>query len=69
MKNNKEEILNKIIAFENGELSEDEIIEFFKELYQKNILFGLQGTYQRTFNNLCESGLINLEELQAEKNI
>ena len=61
--------VEKIIAFENGELTDDELIEFFKELYISNALFGLQGTYQRTFNALCENGLIDINELRTERNI
>lgn len=61
--------INNIIAFENGELNQEQIINLFTELYQTNILFKLQGFYQRIFNDLIEGGLINIKELQAEKEI
>jgi len=63
------DITDKIIAFENGELTDDEIIDFFKELYTTKILFGLQGFYGRTFNNLVENGLIDLKALNTERKI
>jgi len=63
------DIVNNIIKFEGGELTHEEIIEFFKELYLSNALFGLQGFYQRTFKDLCENNLINLKELNTLKRI
>ena len=62
-------IVDKIIAFENGDLNQKQTIEFFKELYISKTLNGLQGTYQRTFNNLVENGLIDIKELQTEQKI
>jgi hypothetical protein len=63
------DIIDKIIAFENGDLTNKEIIDFFKELYVTKQLFGLQGNYQRCFKSLVDEGFINLKELNAEQKI
>jgi len=63
------DIVTKIIKFEGGELSQKETINFFIELYQSRVLFGLQGFYQRTFRDLVEQDLINIKELQTETKI
>jgi len=63
------DIVNKIIEFEQGELNDDEIIELFEQLYITNALQGLQGTYQRTFKDLLEQNLINIQQLNKKKRI
>ena len=61
--------IDKIIAFEEGELSLDEIIELFTDLYKTGQLNHLQGMYGRTFANLVEEGFIDLKALQTENKI
>ena len=51
-------IANKIIAFENGDLSHDEVIDLFRHLLKSGLINHLQGTYQRTAEALLEEGLL-----------
>lgn len=48
-----------IIAFESGELDEDETIELFQHLLTSGTIYHLQGCYQRTAQNLIDAGLIS----------
>ena len=48
--------LNNIIAYENGELDEDEIITLFQELINSGLAWQLQGSYGRMAESLIESG-------------
>jgi len=49
-----------IIAFENGELDEDEVIALFQELCDTGIIYELQGSYQRIAQQMIQDGLISL---------
>lgn len=48
--------IDKIIAYEQGDLEEDEIIELFQELINSGLAYQLQGSYGRTANALIEGG-------------
>ena len=48
--------VDKIIAFEQGELDEDGIIELFQELIDSGLAWQLQGSYGRMARNLIEAG-------------
>ena len=51
-------VLEKIIAYENGELEDaDETIQFFQEIIDSGLVFQLQGHYQRVAIALVEAGL------------
>jgi len=50
----------KIIAFEEGELTEEEVIELFQELVNNGMAWTLQGFYGRTAMNLISQGLIHV---------
>ena len=50
--------VNQIVAYENGEMDEEEIVEFFQELLDDNLIYSLQGSYQRTAMLLLELGHI-----------
>lgn len=52
------EFVSKIVAYENGELSEEEIIELFQELLDSGLCWQLQGHYGRMTQYLMEEGLI-----------
>lgn len=52
--------VDKIIAYENGELDEDETIELFQELVNTGLAWQLQGSYGRTAQRLIESGDVHL---------
>ena len=54
--------VNKIIAFEQGEMDEAEVNEFFQELIDSGLVWQLQGHYGRTARRLIEAGLCRPRE-------
>lgn len=56
--------IDKIMQYENGELSEEETIELFQELIDNGLVWSLQGHYGRRAKILIEQGLI----IQKSKN-
>lgn len=50
--------LDKIIAYEQGELSSEEIIELFQHLVDNGMAWRLQGHYGRTAQALIDRGLV-----------
>jgi hypothetical protein len=52
--------LSQIIAYENGELSEQEFVDLFQALLDDGTIRHLQGSYQRTCFNLIAAGAIQL---------
>jgi len=50
--------VDAIIAYEQGALNEDEILELFQYLLDTGLIKGLQGHYQRTAQFLLEEGYI-----------
>lgn len=50
--------IDKIMAFEQGELSDDEIIELFQELLNTGLVWELQGIYGRIAKDLINMKLI-----------
>lgn len=53
--------IDKIIAFENGELDNDEVLMFFADLITTGVVWQLQGSYGRTATELIEGGFISPE--------
>lgn len=51
--------IDKIIAFESGELDEDDTIALFQELVDSGLVWRLQGFYGRTAADLLEAGLVH----------
>ena len=49
--------INKIIAFENGEMSEEEVAEFIQGGIDQGWVWQLQGFYGRTARDLINAGL------------
>lgn len=54
--------IDKIIAYETGELSDEESIELFQNLVDSGLAWKLQGHYGRTAQNLINLGYITVEE-------
>jgi hypothetical protein len=50
--------IDKIIAFENGELDGDEVIDLFQSLVNSGLAWQLQGFYGRTAMDLINQGLV-----------
>ena len=48
--------VDKIIAYESGELDEEGIIELFQELIDSGLAWSFQGSYGRTARALIEAG-------------
>ena len=46
----------QIVAWEQGELEFEEVIELFQNLVDTGLVWQLQGCYGRTAMNLIESG-------------
>ena len=51
-------MVEKIVRFENGEMEEDEVVEFFQELLDTGMIYQLQGSYQRTAQHLLDANMI-----------
>lgn len=52
--------VGKIIAYETGEMDEEEMVEFFQGLVNTGLAWSLQGHYGRTAATLIEAGLVQM---------
>lgn len=52
-------LVDKIIAYESGEMHADEIAAFFQELVDTGLAWKLQGSYGRTAIRLIQQGVIH----------
>lgn len=50
--------VSKIMAYEAGEMTQEEVVEFFQELLDDGSLYCLQGSYHRMAACLLDGGLI-----------
>jgi len=57
-------IVDKMIAYEMGDMNEEQAVEFFQELLDRRLIDSLQGSYQRTAATLLELGHIEQKEKQ-----
>lgn len=57
--------IDNIIAYENGDLSDEESIKLFQNLVDSGLAWQLQGHYGRTAQNLINLGYINVGENRA----
>ena len=55
---NQLNLMSQLIDYEAGILEEDDMVELFENLYETGLLWQLQGHYQRTFQDLVDSGSI-----------
>jgi len=51
------DIVDQIIAFENGEMEKEEATKFFQELIDTGMVWELQGSYGRTAKALIQGNL------------
>jgi hypothetical protein len=56
------DLTSRIIAFEEGELESEEVIELFQDLVNTGLAWQLQGSYGRMARGLIEAGEITLPE-------
>ena len=54
--------LDQILAFEQGEMEDTEMIIFFQDLIDTGIAWELQGRYGRTARDLINAGYCTLPE-------
>jgi len=55
---NEKNVVNYIMDYEGGYISEEDGIALFKYLKESGMLSGLQGSYQRVYRLLKEKGLV-----------
>jgi len=54
------DIVGKIIAFEQGELNNEEVYSLFQFLLDSGMIHSLQGSYQRMAEELLLAGMIQM---------
>ena len=60
-------MIDNIIRYEEGDMSEEEMIQFFQGLVNTGLAWSLQGHYGRTAMHLIEQGLVKVgEDLEEE---
>lgn len=57
--------IDEIIAYENGELSDEQVLDLFQDLVNTGMAFRLQGHYVRTAMMLLQEGLISPPQEEA----
>ena len=60
---NLERLVDQLIAYEEGQITEDQEIAFFEHLIETGTCWQLSGHYQRVAATLIEAGLIKPPEL------
>lgn len=58
-------MINDIIAYESGEMQDEEVIDFFQRLIDSGMAWSLQGSYGRMAMRLVEDGLCVLPEKEV----
>lgn len=54
-------LIDSIIRFEEGELTDEQIIDLFADLIRTGTAWSLQGQYGRTANSLIEHGYLDAD--------
>ena len=54
------DIVGKIVAFEQGELDNEEVYSLFQFLLDSGMIHSLQGSYQRMAEELLLAGVIQM---------
>ena len=53
--------IGQIMAFEQGELDEEQVVDLFQGLVDSGVAWRLQGSYGRTAAYLISEGLVSAE--------
>jgi hypothetical protein len=61
MNNEASTLVDNIIAYEQGELSDQEVVRLFADLVRSGMAWSLQGSYGRTATALIKEGWIDRE--------
>ncbi len=61
------DIVDKVIAYEDGTLDEQATIAFFQELIDSGWVWQLQGRYGRTAASLIEAGLCTRRPVKRDR--
>ena len=56
-------LTSKIIKYEEGESSEEEVIDLFQQLVDTGIAWTLQGSYGRMAVHLIQEGLVSVPQI------
>jgi len=56
------DITERMVAYEQGDLDQEQTIQLFQELCDSGMIIDLQGHYGRLAFQLMEAGLINVPE-------
>ena len=56
------DIVGKIMAFEQGELDNEEVYSLFQFLLDSGMIHSLQGSYQRMAEELLLAGIISMPD-------
>ena len=54
--------IDKIMAYEQGELGEEDTLALFQDLVNSGLVWKLQGSYGRTAQDLIKGGYIHAAE-------
>lgn len=60
------DIVGQVVAYEAGELTEEEAIEFFQQIVDNGLVWTLQGSYGRTAQRLIDAGLVKVKQEENE---
>ena len=55
-----QDIAGQIIAYENGELPNEDVYALFQFLLDSGMIYSLQGSYQRMAEDLLLAGVIQM---------
>jgi len=53
------DLLNEIMEYESGDMSDDRIVAFFQKLIDTGLAWQLQGSYGRMARSLIDAGYCN----------
>ncbi len=60
------DLVDALMRYEDGEMTQEETVELFQAMINTGMVWQLQGTYQRTANDLIQAGLCHLPEQEHE---